>query len=96
MLAGTWMGGRCTLAVKNVAAYAFADRHAQIDVQANARDADAGVVAVRGREVGRVMIVAVVMAGVAARMLPRGQGHGGLRRENDDGSTCAERRREPS
>lgn len=67
-----------TLAVEDVAAHALADGHAQVDVQANAGDAHAGVVLVLGQEKGVVMVVVVVVrvAGMAACLRLYGRGHG--------------------
>jgi hypothetical protein len=65
------------LAVEDVAADALADGHAQVDVQADARDAHAGVVLVLGHQICVVVMVVVVrVAAVAARLGP-GRAHGG-------------------
>lgn len=66
-----------TLAVEDVSAEAFADGHAQVDVQANPGDAHAGVILVLGQQEGIVMVMVVVVG--MASMPPglRGVGHGG-------------------
>jgi hypothetical protein len=61
--------GRRTLAVKYVASDSFANRHAQIDEEANARNAYSSIVLVRGSEIGIVMIVVVAaVAGMLASL----------------------------
>lgn len=53
--------GHLTLTVEDVAPEAFADRHAQVDVEANLGDAHAGVILVLGQEEGVVVVVVVGM-----------------------------------
>jgi hypothetical protein len=66
-----------TLAVEDVAAKPLAHGHAQIDIQADARDADASIVLVLGEQEGVVVMVVVVrVAGVPTDLLRLGR-HGG-------------------
>jgi hypothetical protein len=67
------------LAVESVAANALADGHAQVDVEADAGDAHAGIVLVLGDE-ERVVVgmgVAVRVAGMAACVRVHGNGRRG-------------------
>jgi hypothetical protein len=66
------------LAVEDVAADTLADGHAQVDVQADARDAHTGIVLVLGHKVCVVVMVVVRVAAVAARLGLR-RAHGGGR-----------------
>jgi hypothetical protein len=64
-----------TLAVKDVASDSFANRHAQIDEKANARNAYSGIALVGGGEIGIVMMVVVAaMAGMLASLRNRSHG----------------------
>lgn len=65
------------LAVEDVASYAFADGHAQVDVQADARDAHAGIVLVLGHKIRVVVMVVVVRVAAVAARLGLGRAHGG-------------------
>lgn len=67
------------LAVEDIAPGAFADGHAEIDVEANLCDAHARVLLVLGEQVGVVMGVVVMrVARMAAGLRLRlGGGHGG-------------------
>ena len=56
--------------MKDVATYAFADCHAQIDVQSYPGDAHAGVMLVRRSEIRGVMVVVVSVMRVS-RMAAR-------------------------
>lgn len=66
------------LAMKDVASNALADGHAQIDVQADARNAHTGIVLVLGHKICVIMMVVVRVAAVTARLrLGRaGRAHG--------------------
>ena len=80
---GQYLGGlgrasELALAVEDIAPGAFADGHAEIDVEANLCDAHARILLVLGEQIGVVMGVVVVrMARMAAglRLRLRG-GHG--------------------
>lgn len=82
---GQYLGSRgrafeLALAVEDVASGALADGHAEIDVQADAGDAHAGILLVGGEQVRIVVGVVVVrVARMAAglRLLLRLGGHGG-------------------
>lgn len=66
-----------TLAIEDVAAKALAHSHAQVDIEANLGDADAGVVLVLGQQEGVIMVVVVRVARMAAGLRLRLRRHGG-------------------
>lgn len=65
--------------MKDVTTYALAHGHAQVDIEADARDADTGIFFVLGNKICVVVMVVVVrVAGVAARLgLVHAHGGGG-------------------
>jgi len=68
-----------TLTIEHVAAKALAHGHAQIDIEANTGDADAGVILVLGEEEGVVVVMVVRVARVGASLrLGRHGGRGNV------------------
>lgn len=67
-----------TLAVEDITAYPLTHGHAQIDIQANAGDADAGIVLVLGQQECVVVVVMVRVARMPVAVCEARHGSGNV------------------